>query len=479
MTIIKRDDSANPFDDAAYLTLCKREFSAEERRKAESSGAAMPGGRYPIENGADLQNAIHAVGRGKGSHAAIRRHIIARAKALGLSDKIPDDWKAKKRELLANVSTDDAVTAFGKRLQVLKDELTVYDFNAAQIDAEAREYAQDMLCEIDEAVCSLRTAFMEIGASPDIADKATALKQSVEQFKEHIQGIVPEGVENAMAALALAEAGFELTEGGALTKRDEDHMPFDLKKSLGLPATATDAEVEKAFQDREADGSFGRLVAKMSPEHLAYMVHKDAKLPEGGQHAFAALAVDKRDAHVKANPLPVEKAKGKKSQTADEDEEDKEDDVMKIDGVTIRKSVIGADQFQILKSQHDRIEKMEDERRLGDIVKRVEPLKHIGKSDEIGGLIHRISKRDAKDGEAVEAVLKRLDAVIGKSALLTESGSSISGRVGKASDEIEALAKQKVSANKGMSIYKARSLVRDERPDLAKEETIERKPRAA
>lgn len=68
------------------------DYSAEDRRKMAASGAAMPDGSYPIANRADLENAIHAVGRGSGSHTAIRAHIVKRAKALGAADLLPDDW---------------------------------------------------------------------------------------------------------------------------------------------------------------------------------------------------------------------------------------------------------------------------------------------------------------------------------------------------------------------------------------------------
>lgn len=69
---------------------------AQTRREAEGRGQAMPGGRFPIRNRDDLLKAIHAVGRAKGGEAgrrAVRRFIIRRAKALGLSNLIPDTWK--------------------------------------------------------------------------------------------------------------------------------------------------------------------------------------------------------------------------------------------------------------------------------------------------------------------------------------------------------------------------------------------------
>lgn len=72
-------------------------FSAEQRRKLAQSGAAMPDGSYPIRNASDLDNAIHAIGRGSGSHAAIKAHIIKRARALGLTSQLPADWNVGKK----------------------------------------------------------------------------------------------------------------------------------------------------------------------------------------------------------------------------------------------------------------------------------------------------------------------------------------------------------------------------------------------
>jgi len=73
--------------------------TAEGRKKLASQGKAMPsksGGapRYPIPNVAYLKKAIKAVGRGKGEHSVIRRYIMRRARALGASNLIPDNWNS-------------------------------------------------------------------------------------------------------------------------------------------------------------------------------------------------------------------------------------------------------------------------------------------------------------------------------------------------------------------------------------------------
>lgn len=58
------------------------------------AGIAMPNGSYWIVDKDDLDNAIHAVGRGNDPHNEIRQHIIKRAKALNLESMIPDNWNA-------------------------------------------------------------------------------------------------------------------------------------------------------------------------------------------------------------------------------------------------------------------------------------------------------------------------------------------------------------------------------------------------
>lgn len=74
------------------------DLSTSARKDAAHKGQAMPGGRFPIRNRADLQAAIRAVGRVKPNteqaRSTVRRHIIRRAKALGLSSEIPDTWNA-------------------------------------------------------------------------------------------------------------------------------------------------------------------------------------------------------------------------------------------------------------------------------------------------------------------------------------------------------------------------------------------------
>jgi HK97 family phage prohead protease len=83
---------------SAARLLGRRQFSQAERDRLAKSGAAMPDGSFPIRSEQDLRNAIAAIGRagpkGSARYEAVRRHIIKRARALGLTDQLPDDWRS-------------------------------------------------------------------------------------------------------------------------------------------------------------------------------------------------------------------------------------------------------------------------------------------------------------------------------------------------------------------------------------------------
>ena len=73
----------------------KRDYSAATRERMEIEGTAMRYGSFPLANETDLRNAIQSVGRAANYDAA-RRHIIRRARALGLVELLPEDWNVDK-----------------------------------------------------------------------------------------------------------------------------------------------------------------------------------------------------------------------------------------------------------------------------------------------------------------------------------------------------------------------------------------------
>jgi len=75
--------------------LEKKDYNAKQRRAMAGRGLAMPDGSYPIVNEQDLKNAIQSFGRAS-DPAAAKRHIIRRARALGLVKLLPEAWNITK-----------------------------------------------------------------------------------------------------------------------------------------------------------------------------------------------------------------------------------------------------------------------------------------------------------------------------------------------------------------------------------------------
>ena len=110
--------------EAMYNASVRAKYTAEDKKTMLKNGQAMKNANgdasYPIADEEDLDKAIHAVGRGGSDHDSIRKHIIARAKALGLSSKIPDNWnsdgsmKAESNSARADSPTKDCPTCKGK-----------------------------------------------------------------------------------------------------------------------------------------------------------------------------------------------------------------------------------------------------------------------------------------------------------------------------------------------------------------------------
>jgi hypothetical protein len=68
-------------------------WTAEKRKKAAKSGAAMSDGSFPIADCTDVGKAVHAMGRSKHSVETVKAHIKKRAKALGCTKSLPEDWQ--------------------------------------------------------------------------------------------------------------------------------------------------------------------------------------------------------------------------------------------------------------------------------------------------------------------------------------------------------------------------------------------------
>jgi hypothetical protein len=96
----------------------ERTFSSEQRDAMAKSGVAMPDGSYPIPDRDALRRAILSWGRG-GAQAAVKRHIIKRARALGATSMLPADWpgSTKKESVGAKEIVGDVIPLVEKSVR--------------------------------------------------------------------------------------------------------------------------------------------------------------------------------------------------------------------------------------------------------------------------------------------------------------------------------------------------------------------------
>jgi len=262
-----------PANKGARVMLFKRDFSDDERKELAGTGAALPDGSFPIQNKSDLANAIHAFGRAK-DKAKARAHIISRAKTLGASDMIPDNWT--KRAIAKDGDGDEGATLFDDTV----------DANEAHEDASV--YAEAMCDEIHEANCALYESIRSILDDDEVEDKQSMLEQTFGQYKDHVSTIVPEGMEKALKAFIAK---------GNLQKDADDMTKEEFTKAVA-------EEVAKAVAPlNETIAKLGdeNAILKLSDKHKSYMDAAD--MSDEAKKKFASKSPDERDAHMADNPI--------------------------------------------------------------------------------------------------------------------------------------------------------------------------------
>jgi hypothetical protein len=225
----------------------KRDFPAKEREEAAESGEAMKDGAYPVKSKSDLRNAIKAVGRGGADHDAIRRHIIARAKALGLTDMIPDNW-GPDGALKGSEKTESADG-------ILK---ALADLDLAKVDGEGpRDESQDLAGARDALGCLaalIQHEAQSLGMGQfDEAIDIQILLRAVDALRWFVEREQAEAAGTAAAAVAMP-AVVEMSDAPDLTKSDE-------------PETTTPPEEQSpAVTDESADVATPETPADPAPQ---------------------------------------------------------------------------------------------------------------------------------------------------------------------------------------------------------------------
>lgn len=268
--LMKRDDALPP-EAEAYL---KREFTADQRKDMAAKGEAMAGGGYPIADKSDLHNAIQAFGRAK-DPAATKQHIITRARALGATDALPDDWKVSK---MAKGFVEMVKARFGFGSATVADEI-----------AGAAEALQKSIESI-----------MADGALDQTA-KIAAVRKSFEQHAAHLDGSIPDAIEKALSAAGLSADDF--TKGNTMTDEEK-------KKLEDAEQEAADTKKQLAIAKAEV------ALLKMSDKHTSYCAARGDDMGSDEKDKFTAMEPAERDAHMEKHPVKQDMEKAIQAEVA-------------------------------------------------------------------------------------------------------------------------------------------------------------------
>lgn len=219
-------EQAKELKKAVEPDLEKREFTDDERAAAAKTGAAMPGGGFPVKNVGDLKNAIQAIGRAK-DPAAAKAHIKTRATALGKENLIPAGWKSVEGDV--NKAKPDEMTHDPADLAAIRTGLV--NVLKAELD-ELATGSDNEIPDLYQLLNSLSTFLCWWSGEAD-EDETTP------PFPE-------DSGDDTMAYIGLgvsADLIKSATQDDA-TPEVKDELRTELRKALGLAEIATKADTE-------------------------------------------------------------------------------------------------------------------------------------------------------------------------------------------------------------------------------------------
>jgi hypothetical protein len=285
----ENETSVGPMDVglSADPDLLKGKYSAEQLRSMLSAGKAMknPDGdpSYPIGDKEDLSNAIHAVGRGSGDHDSIRAYIKRRAKALGASNMIPDNWSSSGSNKTADsdVVVDTKEKTMADETVEVTDEVVDVDKSADSeaVEAPNAEPPADEVVEDanksadveadDETPIEEPDVAKAVGATPVDADTLIkAFKDALVDEKSELRKMFVDIVEASTKSTAKAlsdELGARLekveqmaTPGGPPLRRTEvervnarkNDLVREVTRYKAMASAAEDQDLRKGYMQK-------------------------------------------------------------------------------------------------------------------------------------------------------------------------------------------------------------------------------------
>jgi len=270
-------------DKAAADALGKKDYSDKEHKEMAGK-EAMEDGSFPIKTKKDVENAVHDWGRA-GSKPEVKAHIIARAKAIGAEDALPDDWKGKKKDKKekAAPATDlqKGLHQVGWMANLLNElqslqstvafEQFMEDDKATEIPAKLKALVIQM-CGILVTLVQEETAELTDGKDEDVLEMAAGL---------------PAGHPEAIAKAARAKAKpLVKSDSKAESALGEKLVKFaETMEKAGARHSKADAERVQALHDHAEDvhKCMGEMAEKCADMHKAAAEAKNTALDLGAK----------------------------------------------------------------------------------------------------------------------------------------------------------------------------------------------------
>lgn len=227
--------------DGSPLTVEKRDYSKDERDAAAKDGSAMKDGSFPIKNATDLKKAVGLVGNAKDPKAA-KAHVISRARALNLVDKLPDSWGISKAD---QIVADISALVPGALVKADGGDAFDPDTEVSDVDAGNSAIACIARLIISEAQGLAAGRMEEIWDIQTLVNAAVSLQcfVSSETYQE------AELMSDAAKAEAATETGVEPAEPDT-TKTDEAGAEPAVEKTEATPqGELTKSDLSDLLQD--------------------------------------------------------------------------------------------------------------------------------------------------------------------------------------------------------------------------------------
>lgn len=290
---------------AAYLAEVRAKYTQKQIDALGAKGHAFknPDGHYsyPVDDQKDLENAIHAVGRGGADHDAIRKYIIGRAKAMGHSDMIPDDWNSD-----GSLKTSNSATPAGETRDDPTPEDWEVSYGLVGVKAALARVKAAQLADPDHGTDPDDAAVLAAIEKADTAIEAAIVAQSKDSHEdkpEKKSASVPAVPKRAFASLLERPLA-----GGRIELRADDPSSPDIANFSGYASvTGVGYQVRDwlgEYDETVQPGAFAKTLREQSDipllfNHDGYPMASTgsgtSRLSEDGHGLLNEAALDRSD----------------------------------------------------------------------------------------------------------------------------------------------------------------------------------------